>query len=135
KSYAARLEWLRPYGASALFAAGGTGEFFSLEPQECSEVIKTAISVCRTRMPIIAAAGGGTTLAIKYAQEAEEFPSRNSGLEDRTCSRLRKLRGLETRRKRAGMCMGAGRYHRQKWHSDWGVQSCGRSRIGRGRRS
>jgi len=73
KSYAARLEWLMSYGASALFAAGGTGEFFSLEPHECSEVIKTAISVCRTRMPIIAAAGGGTTLAIKYAQEAERL--------------------------------------------------------------
>src|SRR5881397_1703674 len=73
KGYARRLEWLMPYGASALFAAGGTGEFFSLEPQEFSEVIKTAISVCRTRMPIIAAAGGGTTLAIKYAQEAERL--------------------------------------------------------------
>jgi len=71
--YAARLEWLMSYGASALFAAGGTGEFFSLEPQEFSEVIKTAVSVCRTRVPIIAAAGGGTTLAIKYAQEAERL--------------------------------------------------------------
>ena len=28
--YAARLEWLAPYGATALFAAGGTGEYFSL---------------------------------------------------------------------------------------------------------
>ena len=26
KGYAERLEWLAPYGASALFAAGGTGE-------------------------------------------------------------------------------------------------------------
>ncbi|MFP3334673.1 dihydrodipicolinate synthase family protein, partial [Pseudomonas sp. SIMBA_064] len=25
--YIKRLEWLAPYGASALFAAGGTGEF------------------------------------------------------------------------------------------------------------
>ena len=30
--YADRLEWLMPYGASVLFAAGGTGEFFSLAP-------------------------------------------------------------------------------------------------------
>ena len=37
---AERLEWLQPYGASALFAAGGTGEFFSLEPGEYSEVIQ-----------------------------------------------------------------------------------------------
>jgi 5-dehydro-4-deoxyglucarate dehydratase len=32
--YAERLEWLAPYGASALFAAGGTGEFFSLTADE-----------------------------------------------------------------------------------------------------
>lgn len=71
--YAERLEWLMPYGASALFAAGGTGEFFSLEPDEYSRVVKVAIDTCRGRMPIIAGAGGGTTLAIKYAQEAERL--------------------------------------------------------------
>jgi 5-dehydro-4-deoxyglucarate dehydratase len=75
KPYAARLEWLMPYGASALFAAGGTGEFFSLEPGEYSDVMKTAIATCRGRMPIIAGAGGGTSLAIKYAQEAERVGS------------------------------------------------------------
>lgn len=72
-AYVERLEWLMPYGASALFAAGGTGEFFSLEPGEYSEVVRTAIETCRGRMPIIAGAGGGTTLAIKYAQEAERL--------------------------------------------------------------
>ncbi|WP_374561933.1 5-dehydro-4-deoxyglucarate dehydratase [Ideonella sp.] len=71
RAYAQRLEWLQPYGASALFAAGGTGEFFSLEPQEYAEVIQVALDTCRGRTPIIAGAGGGTTLAIKYAQEAE----------------------------------------------------------------
>ena len=30
------FEWLQPYGASALPATGGTGEFFSLEPAEFS---------------------------------------------------------------------------------------------------
>ena len=71
--YAQRLEWLMPYGASALFAAGGTGEFFSLEPHEYAEVVRTAVQTCRGRMPIIAGAGGGTTLAIRYAQEAERL--------------------------------------------------------------
>ena len=73
KPYADRLEWLQPYGASALFAAGGTGEFFSLEPGEFSEVIKVALDTCRGRTPILAGAGGGTTLAIRYAQEAERL--------------------------------------------------------------
>jgi 5-dehydro-4-deoxyglucarate dehydratase len=73
KPYAERLEWLMPYGATALFAAGGTGEFFSLEPQEFSDVVRTAVETCRGRMPIIAGAGGGTSLAIRYAQEAERL--------------------------------------------------------------
>lgn len=71
KGYAGRLEWLMPYGATVLFAAGGTGEFFSLEPQEYATVIRTATDACRGRVPIVGGAGGGTTLAIKYAQEAE----------------------------------------------------------------
>ena len=73
KPFAERLEWLQPYGATVLFAAGGTGEFFSLEPQEYSEVVKVSLDTCRGRTPIVAGAGGGTTLAIKYAQEAERL--------------------------------------------------------------
>ncbi len=71
RGYTERLEWLMPYGATVLFAAGGTGEFFSLEPGEFADVVRTAVETCRGRVPIVAGAGGGTTLAIKYAQEAE----------------------------------------------------------------
>lgn len=73
KGYAERLEWLQPYGASALFAAGGTGEFFSLEPGEYSDVIRVALDTCRNRTPILAGAGGATRVAIQYAQEAERL--------------------------------------------------------------
>lgn len=69
--YAARLEWLAPYGASALFAAGGTGEFFSLTAEEYPGIIKTAVETCRGKVPIIAGAGGPTRFAIQCAQEAE----------------------------------------------------------------
>jgi 5-dehydro-4-deoxyglucarate dehydratase len=71
KSYAARLEWLAPYGASALFAAGGTGEFFSLTGDEYTRIIKTAVDTCKGKVPIIAGAGGPTRFAIQCAQEAE----------------------------------------------------------------
>ena len=71
KGYAERLEWLMPYGATVLFAAGGTGEFFSLEPGEFSQVIQVAVETCRGQVPIVAGAGGGTSLAIQYAKEAE----------------------------------------------------------------
>jgi len=70
RGYAARLDWLMPYGASVLFAAGGTGEFFSLEPDEYRDVIRVAVRTCGRHTPIVAGAGGGTRLAIRYAQEA-----------------------------------------------------------------
>ncbi len=71
KGYVDRLEWLAPYGASALFAAGGTGEFFSLTHEEYSGIIQTAVETCRGKVPILAGAGGPTRAAIKFAQEAE----------------------------------------------------------------
>ncbi|NBA95473.1 5-dehydro-4-deoxyglucarate dehydratase [Pseudomonas sp. R5(2019)] len=72
-TYAKRLDWLAPYGASALFAAGGTGEFFSLEPTEYSQIIKVAVDTCKGQVPILAGAGGSTRQAIAYAQEAERL--------------------------------------------------------------
>ena len=72
-TYIERLEWLAPFGASALFAAGGTGEFFSLTHAEYSDVIRTAVQTCRGKVPIIAGAGGSTRDAIAYAQEAERL--------------------------------------------------------------
>jgi 5-dehydro-4-deoxyglucarate dehydratase len=72
-SYIERLEWLAPYGASALFAAGGTGEFFSLVPSEYSDIIRTAVDTCRGKVPILAGAGGPTRSAIAFAQEAEHL--------------------------------------------------------------
>lgn len=71
KGYAERLEWLAPYGATALFAAGGTGEFFSIDSHEYPEIIKTAVQTCKGKVPIIAGAGGSTRFAIECAQEAE----------------------------------------------------------------
>lgn len=73
QGYEKRLEWLAPYGASALFAAGGTGEYFSLAGEEYSAVIKTAVDTCRGVVPIIAGAGGPTRTAIAHAQEAERL--------------------------------------------------------------
>src|ERR1700709_1399103 len=73
KGYVKRLEWLAPYGATALFAAGGTGEFFSLTQTDYSNVIRTATETCKGKVPILAGAGGPTRVAIAYAQEAERL--------------------------------------------------------------
>ena len=72
-TYAERLEWLAPYGATALFAAGGTGEFFSLTKTDYSNVIRTAVETCKGKIPILAGAGGPTRVAIEYAQEAQRL--------------------------------------------------------------
>jgi 5-dehydro-4-deoxyglucarate dehydratase len=72
KSYARRLEWLAPYGASALFVGGGTGEGFSLNPAEHEAVVETAVGVCRGTVPIIASAAYGTRIASEMARNAEK---------------------------------------------------------------
>jgi len=70
--YRQRLEWLIPYGATALFAAGGTGEFFSLDGREYPAIIGAAVDTCQGKVPIIAGAGGATRFAIDCAQAAEK---------------------------------------------------------------
>ena len=70
---ARRLEWLSAYPSSALFMAGGAGEFFSLTPAEFSAVIGTAVKACGGQTPVIAGCGYGTRTAIEYAREAERL--------------------------------------------------------------
>lgn len=72
QGYRDRLEWLMPYGATVLFAAGGTGEAFSLTPAEQARVVRVAVETCGSDTPIVAGAGYGTRLAIEMAQAAEE---------------------------------------------------------------
>ena len=72
-TYIKRLEWLMPYGATVLFAAGGTGEFFSLTAQDYGAVVGTAVKTCRNGVPIVAGTGGPTRQAIAFAQEAERL--------------------------------------------------------------
>ena len=68
--YRDRLEWLMPYGATALFAAGGTGEVFSMTPAEQARVVAVAVETCGSDTPIIAGAGYGTRLAIEMTRAA-----------------------------------------------------------------
>ncbi|MBZ9656052.1 5-dehydro-4-deoxyglucarate dehydratase [Phyllobacterium lublinensis] len=69
--YRSRLEWLMPYGATVLFAAGGTGEGFSLTLPEHAQVIREAVNTCGSHTPIIAGAGYSTRLAIEMARNAQ----------------------------------------------------------------
>ena len=42
ESYRRHVEWLAGFPAPVLFAAGGTGEFFSLTPSEIPNVVRAA---------------------------------------------------------------------------------------------
>jgi 5-dehydro-4-deoxyglucarate dehydratase len=68
-SYGDHVGWLSGFGAAALFAAGGTGEFFSLTPHEVAEVTRAAKAVSGD-VPIIAGCGYGTELAKDVASRA-----------------------------------------------------------------
>jgi 5-dehydro-4-deoxyglucarate dehydratase len=71
RAYRANLEWLSGYAVAGLFAAGGTGEFFSLTATEVNRVVKAAVEQVAGKVPVIAPAGGATANAIEQAQAAE----------------------------------------------------------------
>ncbi|MEJ8475876.1 5-dehydro-4-deoxyglucarate dehydratase [Roseibium algae] len=70
-SYQSHVEWLARFDAAALFAAGGTGEFFSMSPAEVGSVVKAAKEAAGD-VPIISGCGYGTELAKDIAARAEK---------------------------------------------------------------
>ena len=71
QSYRKHCSWLIEHGPAALFAAGGTGEFFSLTPAEVVQVVRAAVAESGGRVPVIAGCGYGTALAVELARAAE----------------------------------------------------------------
>ena len=69
--YQEHCAWLLERPISGLFAAGGTGEFFSLTPSEAAAVVRAAADVTDGRTPVIAGCGYGTAMAVELAQAAE----------------------------------------------------------------
>ena len=68
--YRDHVEWLSGFDASVLFAAGGTGEFFSLAPSEVPRIVAAA-KASAGATPIVAGCGYGTKMAVDLAIEAE----------------------------------------------------------------
>lgn len=68
--YREHVAWLSGFNASALFAAGGTGEFFSLTQAEVVEVVSAAKEVSGS-VPIISGCGYGTAMACEMARAVE----------------------------------------------------------------
>lgn len=70
-SYASHVEWLAGFEAPVLFAAGGTGEFFSLQPSEIPEIVQAAKDVAGDTA-IVSGCGYGTDMAIEIAQSVQK---------------------------------------------------------------
>ncbi|WP_461087119.1 5-dehydro-4-deoxyglucarate dehydratase [Streptomyces deserti] len=58
-------------GAAAVFACCGTGEFHALAPEEFEACVRAAVEATEGRVPVVAGAGYGTALAVRYARLAE----------------------------------------------------------------
>lgn len=70
-AYRENIGWLGQFGAAGLFAAGGTGEFFSLTPAEVETVVTAAVREAPADVPVIAPVGYGTAIAVEMALSAE----------------------------------------------------------------
>lgn len=69
--YRDHLSWQAGYDVAGLFAAGGTGEGFSLTSAELDRVVRVAVDEIGGRVPVLASATGGTMQAIEQARAAE----------------------------------------------------------------
>jgi 5-dehydro-4-deoxyglucarate dehydratase len=72
KAYRSHIAWLLEHRPAGLFAAGGTGEFFSLALNEFSAVVSAAVAETAGKVPVLAGCGYGTAMAKQFAKAAEE---------------------------------------------------------------
>ena len=71
-AYRKHLAWLAEHPVAGLFAAGGTGEGFSLTLEETDRVVRAAVDEVSGTVPVLAPATGSTANAIAQARAAEE---------------------------------------------------------------
>lgn len=71
ENYRRHLDWQSSFDVAGLFAAGGTGEGFSLTPDESARVVRMAVEEAGDRTPVLASAGGSTRQAVENARAAE----------------------------------------------------------------
>ena len=70
-AYRKHLGWLAEYPVAGLFAAGGTGEGFSLTFEETDRVVRAAVDEVAGSVPVLAPATGSTANAVAQAKAAE----------------------------------------------------------------
>jgi 5-dehydro-4-deoxyglucarate dehydratase len=59
------------YGFCGMVAAGGTGELYSLTPQEVEDVVRVTVQATAGRMPVVAGTGFNAPIGADLARRAE----------------------------------------------------------------
>jgi 5-dehydro-4-deoxyglucarate dehydratase len=72
RAYRKNIQWLDSFPVAGLFAAGGTGEYFTLQNNEVLQVVRAAVQSVAADTPVIAPAGRSVHDAIELAHGAEE---------------------------------------------------------------
>lgn len=67
-----RVSWFMEHEISAVFVAGGTGEFFSLSKEEYRQVVTVASKVVNGKVPVFSSVGRSIPEAIEFAKIAED---------------------------------------------------------------
>ncbi|MCL4125185.1 UNVERIFIED_CONTAM: hypothetical protein GTU68_015824 [Idotea baltica] len=70
-SFKGRLEWFLSHNVSAIFVAGGTGEFFSLSKEEYKNIVNETTTTVQGRVPTVSSVGRSIPEAIDFAMIAE----------------------------------------------------------------
>jgi 5-dehydro-4-deoxyglucarate dehydratase len=71
-TYRERINWFVEQGVSAIFVAGGTGEFNALSKEEYTQIVSRAAETVNGSVPVIAGAGRTIPEAIEYAKISEK---------------------------------------------------------------
>jgi len=71
ESFEKRVAWFLDHQVSAVFVAGGTGEFFSLSKKEYGQIVQSSADVVQGRVPLLSSIGRSIPEAIEFAKMAE----------------------------------------------------------------
>src|SRR5580658_2192304 len=72
EALARNVDDMARYPFCALVAAGGTGELYSLTPDEIEDVVRVTVQAAAGRMPVVAGTGFNGPLGADMAKRAEK---------------------------------------------------------------
>ena len=70
-SFEQRVAWFLEHNVSAVFVAGGTGEFFSLSKDEYQQIVDVSGKIVSGKVPLVSSVGRSIPEAIEFAAIAE----------------------------------------------------------------